>query len=143
MTERFGPARHSDAGERVIALNLDGALEIPAEVNLGGLDPTPVEGEDLGIPASSAISPRHLVGHDYFVAGLHQSHKFELLSLPGTGPAALEISRAIQGHVSRTGEREPFGQDALDKVTIARREGKVELSCSLSSIIGWHLHLPG
>jgi hypothetical protein len=65
-------------------------LEVPAEVDLSAGDPITVEGEYLRVPASTSVSPGHLVGHDHLVAALDESYEFKLLPLAGPRPTSLE-----------------------------------------------------
>jgi hypothetical protein len=103
------------------------ALDVPTEVHLGTRDPIAVKHEDLGVAPSASVAPRHLVRHDHFVPSPYQPNEFELLSLSGARPAALETAHAIQLNIDWTREPEIVGQDALHDVAVARCEGKVEI----------------
>lgn len=100
-------------------------LKAPAEVDLGADDPVPVEGENLGVPASASVASRHLVGDDHLVTSLNESYEIKLLSLPRAWPATLEIATAVQANIDRAPECELACQYPLDEFAVTGREGGV------------------
>jgi hypothetical protein len=112
-----------------------GSLSIngPAKVHLDGANLVAAERENFGVSSPAATSLRRFVGHNHFVTGLNDPKEVELLALPCTWPAAVEITHAIQSDVERAGECELVGEDALDQAAIASREGVIYVSYDFRS----------
>jgi hypothetical protein len=117
-------------------------VEIPAEVDLGLADLVAVKRENLGVAKSAPVGLRALVRHDHLVTGLNEPLELEGLDLFGVRPAALEVLRTVDAHVSRAVEREVVGQKLLDHATVAGLVSPVAVAGEFQTITVRHASSP-
>jgi len=68
---------------------------VPTKIDLYTDNLVVFNAQDFRIAPLLSIRLRHFIGHDDFIVMFYEPQKFELLTMPRSGPASREISSTI------------------------------------------------
>jgi len=102
---------------------------VPTKIDLYTDNLVVSNAQDFRIAPRLSIWLYHFIGYNDFIVMFYEPQKVELLTLPSTWPAPLEVSFAIKAHIEWAGKSEILCKMPLKKFPVAGCKSFVRSLC--------------
>lgn len=109
----------------------------PAEIDFGLDDFAVAHRQDFRIAKALAPGRLTFIRDEHAIPLRHEVDEFEIFDRPAVRPAALEVRRAVQAVVERTGEMKIVRDQRLDGCPVLRDVGFVTRASDRFRLVGY------